>query len=126
MGNKLNLLVRTTSLFLVVAMAGWQNPPLTERQKTMSLNEQYNQLASVVAATKYLKYKCSRSDLPADSVIMKTANRVAVQKGWHSLSTEELVKHSDDIYHRLTKDSTQEQIKCNDFNRQLRKFINEL
>lgn len=126
MKKKLNFLIHITLLSLVVVITGCQTSRLTAQQKTTSLNEQNNQLASVVAATKYLKYKCSRSDLPADSVIMDAANRVAEKKGWHSLSTEKLVKYSNDIYQRLTKDSTQEQIKCNDFNRQLRKFINEL
>lgn len=107
------------------AITGCQYSQPVQQQKVISEKEQREQLASVVAATKYLKYKCNRSDLPDASVIIDVASRAAIQNGWKPLVLEELVKNSDIIYLRLTRDSTPEKTKCSYFNRELRPFIED-
>ncbi|ENU4538164.1 type II secretion system pilot lipoprotein GspS [Escherichia coli] len=125
MMNNLNPLISIASLFLMSAITGCQHSQTVQQQKIISEKEQHEQIASVVAATKYLKYKCNRSDLPDASVIIDVASRVAIQNGWKSLVLEEIVKNSDTIYLRLTRDSTPEKTKCSYFNRELRPFIED-
>lgn len=124
--NKLNRVKRITSLLLMLAIAGCQQSPSPSKQTAVSLSAQLEQTASLVAATRYLKSGCNRSDLPDEQVILNVATRVAIEKGWISLTREGIRKHSDVISERLNRDSTLEQIKCSEFNRQLVPFISEL
>ncbi|OPW90946.1 type II secretion system pilot lipoprotein GspS [Citrobacter sp. A316] len=124
--NKLNRVKRITSLLLMLAIAGCQQSPSPHKQTAVSLSDQLEQTASLVAATQYLKSACNRSDLPDEQVILHVATRVAIEKGWRSITREGIHKHSDIISERLNRDSTPEQIKCSEFNRLLSPFISEL
>jgi general secretion pathway protein S len=124
--NKLNSVKRITSLLLMLAIAGCQQSPSPRKQTAVSLSDQLEQTASLVAATRYLKSGCNRSDLPDEQMIINVATRVAIEKGWRTLTREGIRKHSDVISERLNRDSTPEQIKCSEFNRQLVPFISEL
>lgn len=72
--------VRSISLFFIIIISGCQTSQYSLHKKDIYLNDQRNQRASIVAATKYLKYKCNREGLPADSIIIEAVNRIAVQK----------------------------------------------
>ncbi|HBA8112698.1 TPA: type II secretion system pilot lipoprotein GspS [Escherichia coli] len=113
-------------LLIILAVAGCQQAPSIRKQAAVPTSEQLEQTASVAAATRYLKMRCYRSDLPDEQAILNGANRIANGKGWQSLTQEEIRKHSDDIYERLTQDSTPEHIKCSEFNQRLVPFIDEL
>lgn len=126
MVNTLKKLNCIMSLLVLVTVAGCQQAPTIRKQTAVPPSEQLEQTASIVAATRYLKMRCNRSDLPDEQAILNVANRLANGKGWQPLTLEEIRKHSDDIYERLTKDSTPEHIKCSEFNRRLVPFIGEL
>ncbi|WP_443006151.1 MULTISPECIES: type II secretion system pilot lipoprotein GspS [unclassified Serratia (in: enterobacteria)] len=113
-------------MLLLVGVAGCQQPRSTSQNKPVPLNDQVEQLASVVAGTKYLKYKCNRSDLPGDAVINKVANKVAKQRGWNPSDYAALPQRSEALYQSLTRDSTPEQTKCSSFNSLLAPFTDEL
>ncbi|MFC0228503.1 type II secretion system pilot lipoprotein GspS [Serratia aquatilis] len=123
---KLPLFVRLASVLLVLGVVGCQQPHSARQSKSVPLNDQVEQLASVVAGTKYLKYKCNRSDLPADAVINRVANKVAKQRGWDPAAYAALPQRSEAIYQSLTRDSTPEQTKCSSFNGLLAPFTDEL
>lgn len=123
---KLTQTIRIAPVLFILGAAGCQQPQTSNQQKTVPLNVQLEQLASVVAGTNYLKYKCNRSDLPADDVIITVAKRVAQQRGWNTLADADLRQRSDALYQSLTRDSTSEQTKCSSFNRRLVSFIDEL
>ncbi|WP_375055066.1 type II secretion system pilot lipoprotein GspS [Zobellella sp. DQSA1] len=95
---------------------GWQDAPAPA-------HEQLEQLASVIAGTKYLKDHCHRSDLPGEEAVNQVAHRLARQRGWDTLAYGGLAARSENLYQRLTEDSTPEQVKCGTFNEQLAPFI---
>lgn len=111
MGNILKKLNCIASLLVLVTISGCHQSPSIHKQATVPPSEQLEQMASIVSATRYLKMRCNRSDLPDEQSILNVANRIAIGKGWQSLTQEDIRKHSDDIYVRLTRDSTPEYIK---------------
>ena len=113
-------------MLFLLGLVGCQQPRSANLNKSVPLNEQVEQLASVIAGTKYLKNKCNRSDLPGDAVIEKVANKVARQRGWNPSDYTALPQRSAAIYQSLTRDSTPEQTKCSSFNSLLAPFTNEL
>ncbi|WP_219951589.1 GspS family T2SS pilot lipoprotein variant OutS [Dickeya zeae] len=90
---------------------------------SLSVNEQVSQLASLVAASKYLRVQCERSDLPDDSVILKTAMKVAAQKGWDTTRYQTLPQLSENLYQGLLKDGTPKVTQCSSFNRTMTPFL---
>ncbi|CAI1649277.1 Pullulanase secretion protein pulS precursor [Serratia fonticola] len=123
---KLTHIFRLAPVLLLLVTAGCQQPRSSVQKGPITLNEQVEQLASVVAGTKYLKYKCNRSDLPSDAVIDKVAYKVAKQRGWNSSSYGALPQRSEEIYQSLMRDNTPEQTKCSSFNSLLAPFTDEL
>ncbi|MDQ9128616.1 type II secretion system pilot lipoprotein GspS [Serratia fonticola] len=123
---QLTLVFRLVPVLFLLATAGCQQPRSSLQKGPTPLNEQVEQLASVVAGTKYLKYKCNRSDLPSDAVIDKVAYKVAKQRGWNSSSYGTLPQRSEEIYQSLMRDNTPEQTKCSSFNSLLAPFTAEL
>lgn len=123
---KLHPAFRLAPLLLLLVTAGCQQSRSSLQKNPVSLNEQAEQLASVIASTKYLKYKCNRSDLPSDAVIDKVAYKVAKQRGWNTAGYGDLSQRSEAIYQNLMRDSTSEQAKCSSFNSLLAPFTDEL
>ncbi|AHG18863.1 hypothetical protein Z042_03990 [Chania multitudinisentens RB-25] len=123
---RLSLIVRFMSVLFLVGVAGCQQSQSSNKNNPVPLNDQVEQLASLVAGAKYLKYKCNRSDLPADAVTMKVAYKVAKQRGWNTSNYASLPQRSETIYQSLTRDSTPEQTKCSSFNSLLVPFTEEL
>ncbi|MEG0868824.1 MAG: type II secretion system pilot lipoprotein GspS [Hafnia sp.] len=124
---KLSLIIRIIPVLFLVGVAGCQQQPGSASQyKAVPPDIQLKQLSSVVAGTKYLKYKCNRSDLPDDNVILGGAARVAKQRGWDSVKQTDLLQQSEALYLSLIRDSTPEQMKCSSFNQRLVPFISEL
>ncbi|KHN54663.1 type II secretion system pilot lipoprotein GspS [Pectobacterium fontis] len=120
---------------LCVALAGCQQTGTSVHKgtvagqssaATVSSNEQLNQLSSLVAATRYLKSKCNRSDLPDDATITNVALTVAKQRGWNVASYQALPQRSESLYQGLLKDSTPKETQCSEFNRTLTPFIDAL
>lgn len=93
---------------------------------TVSPNDQLNQLSSLVAATRYLKSKCNRSDLPDDATVMNVALTVAKQRGWNVASYQALPQRSESLYQGLLKDSMPKETQCSEFNRTLTPFIDAI
>lgn len=100
---------------------GGQSPAVT-----VSSNDQLNQLSSLVAATRYLKSKCNRSDLPDDATVTRVALTVAKQRGWNVASYQALPQRSESLYQGLLKDSTPKETQCSEFNRTLTPFIDAI
>lgn len=113
-------------LLLVLGITGCQQPRSALQKSPATANQQVEQLASVVAGTKYLKYKCNRSDLPSDDVINKAAYQVAKKRGWNTADYGMLPQRSEAIYQGLIRDNTPEQTKCSSFNSLLAPFTDEL
>ena len=80
----------------------------------------------MAAGARYLKNKCSRSDLPADETIDRAAWNVGKKRGWDNIDYATLSQRSTQMYQQLQQDSTPETTKCNQFNRQLAPFIASL
>ncbi|MEQ9859606.1 type II secretion system pilot lipoprotein GspS [Pectobacterium cacticida] len=93
---------------------------------TVSPNDQLNQLSSLIAATRYLKLACNRSDLPDDETIVNTALTVAKQRDWNIANHQALSQRSDSLYQGLLKDSTPKERQCSEFNRMLTPFISAM
>lgn len=117
---------RLIPVLLLLVTAGCQQPRSSQQKDPVALNEQVEQLASVIASTKYLKYKCNRSDLPSDAIIDKVAYKVAKQRGWNNAGYGALPQRSEEIYQSLMRDNTPEQTKCSSFNSLLAPFTDEL
>ncbi|KFX04697.1 pullulanase [Pectobacterium betavasculorum] len=93
---------------------------------TVSSNDQLSQLSSLVAATRYLKSQCNRSDLPDDATIANVALDVAKQRGWNVAGYQALPQRSESLYRGLLKDSTPKETQCSEFNRTLTPFIDAM
>ncbi|MGM3160283.1 GspS family T2SS pilot lipoprotein variant OutS [Dickeya undicola] len=93
---------------------------------SVSTNEQISQLASLVAASKYLRVQCERSDLPDDGTILRTAVKVASQKGWDTSHYQSLPQLSENLYQGLLKDGTPKATQCSSFNRSMTPFLDAM
>ncbi|RLM19438.1 pullulanase [Brenneria alni] len=118
---------------LCTILSGCQHTGNVARQGTgmgkdtaVSANDQLNQLSSLVAATKYLKYQCNRSDLPDDASINNAVLAVARQKGWDASNHQMLSQRSESLYQGLLKDSTSKETQCSTFNLTLMPFIDTM
>ena len=111
--------------FLLVS-TGCQQSRSSLQQKPIPPDEQIEQLASVSASAKYLKYQCHRSDLPSDAVMTNAIDKVARQRGWDIAEDKAVSQRSEQIYQHLQRDSTPESTKCSSFNRLLKPFIDDL
>lgn len=112
--------------FFLLGLVGCQQQRNEQKSAGVTVNQQIEQVASLIAGTQYLKRHCNRSDLPEDAVIKKVAYKAAQQRGWDTSAYGTLGAYSDTIYQRLTDDSTPEQTKCATFNKQLAPFTAEL
>ncbi|ATO33983.1 Lipoprotein OutS [Dickeya dianthicola] len=114
-----------------LSLAACQTPaPVknTASRSTASVpaNEQISQLASLVAASKYLRVQCERSDLPDDGTILRTAVKVAAQKGWDTSRYQSLPQLSENLYQGLLKDGTPKATQCSSFNRAMTPFLDAM
>ncbi|QDX29323.1 GspS family T2SS pilot lipoprotein variant OutS [Dickeya poaceiphila] len=103
-----------------------KNTTSSRSTTSVPVNEQLNQLASLVAASKYLRMQCERSDLPDDSVMLKTAVKVAAQKGWDTTRYQSLPQLSENLYQGLLKDGTPRNSQCSSFNRSMTPFLDTM
>jgi general secretion pathway protein S len=124
--NRLSFAVRFACVLSLLGVVGCQQQNSMQQNKSVPLHDQIEQLASLVAGTKYLKYKCNRSDLPGDAAIDKAAKQEAEQRGWDPAAYKALPQRSATIYQSLIRDSTPEQTKCSNFNSLLVPFTEEL
>ncbi|PWC22911.1 pullulanase [Brenneria roseae subsp. roseae] len=116
-----------------VSLAGCQQAGSSANQENAAnnavavpVNDQLNQLSSLVAATRYLKSQCNRSDLPDEATINNVALAVAKQRGWDVSNYQGLPQRSESLYQGLLKDSTPKEAQCSEFNRTLTPFIDAL
>lgn len=123
---QLSLIRLSVVTLFCLGLAGCQQPRSSTQSDPAAVNEQLEQLASVIAGARYLKHQCSRSDLPDDAVIDRVAYKVAKQRGWNTSSYGALPQLSASIYQSLLKDSTPEQTKCSSFNSLLAPFTDAL
>ncbi|WP_283603902.1 type II secretion system pilot lipoprotein GspS [Serratia proteamaculans] len=98
----------------------------TQSNTDPTLNGQHQQqLAALIAGSEYLKENCQRSDIPAMSVLTKTAISEAKKKQWpvdESLS-DTLPTEARNIINRLNQDPAPVAQKCAYFNQSLATFI---
>lgn len=116
---------------LCMTLAGCQTPTgsstsLAPAATSVSAGDQLNQIASLAAAGRYLKSQCSRSDIPDDATLQRSALHVAQQRGWHSVSLPALTQRSEQLYQGLLQDGTPKEAQCSEFNRSLAPFIAQL
>lgn len=88
-----------------------QTPPDAQRQ----------QIASLIAGTRYLKYQCAQTALPSDGKIEQAAYRVAQERGWAPSS--DVAAYSETLYQGLLHDVTSPAEQCAEFNQLLQPFI---
>lgn len=87
--------------------------------------QRQQQLAALIAGSEYLKENCQRSDIPAMSVLTKTAISEAKKKQWPVDETlsDTLPTEARNIINRLNQDPTPVAQKCAYFNQSLVTFI---
>ncbi|HAH6339330.1 TPA: type II secretion system pilot lipoprotein GspS [Escherichia coli] len=110
-------------LLLLTVITGCQYSSSHKQHTPPTLDQQREQLASVIAATKYLKNECNHSHLPDDSVVINVVRKLIAKKGRDNLNAEELLHHSNLIYLQLQQDNTPKEVICNDFEKSLNDFI---
>ncbi|MFE8049582.1 type II secretion system pilot lipoprotein GspS [Brenneria goodwinii] len=121
------LLISLSSMIL----AGCQqsepaNPKPVSNLTPVPESAQMNQLASLIAASRYLKQQCNRGDLPDDATINQTVLTLAKQKGWNISNTPALAQLSHTLYQGLLEDATPKETQCMEFNRSLVPFIDAM
>ncbi|MGL4860741.1 MAG: type II secretion system pilot lipoprotein GspS [Enterobacteriaceae bacterium] len=86
---------------------------------------QVQQLASLIAASEYLRNKCNRADIPAPDQLMNAALRLAQKKSWDTNQPEykQLPIDSQKLYSALLNDGTPVDQQCQQFNLSIRPFI---
>lgn len=90
----------------------------------MALDGQAQQIASLIAGTRYLKYQCGNSTLPTDGQIEQAAYAAAHQRGWQPPAG--IAARSNDLYQQLLKDSTPRAAQCAEFQQLLQPFLTTL
>jgi len=98
----------------------------TQSNTDPTLNGQHQQqLAALIAGSEYLKENCQRSDIPAMSVLTKTAISEAKKKAWPVDETlsDTLPTEARNIINRLNQDPAPVAQKCAYFNQSLATFI---
>ena len=70
---------------MIAVLAGCQQNRSSTLSPTISNEAQLEQLSSVAAGARYLKNKCSRSDLPSDDAIDRAAWNVGKKRGWGNI-----------------------------------------
>lgn len=94
------------------------------RAPAVSQSSQHQQLASLIAGTRYLKNQCGRSDLPSDGQIEQAAYQAAWQRGWTPTATE--AAQAEQLYQRLLNDATPRATQCAEFTQLLAPFVSQL
>ncbi|MFV8761827.1 type II secretion system pilot lipoprotein GspS [Yersinia enterocolitica] len=120
------VIVRVVPLLFLLCISGCQKTTSRSQSSQISVDTQVEQISSVIAGAKYLKYKCDRSDFPEDIVINEVAMNIAKKRGWSIPDYTLALERSDVIYQSIIQDSTSEQIKCGGFNKSLSPFSDEL
>lgn len=97
---------------------GSNTDPLLDTQRQQ-------QLAALIAGSEYLKENCQRSDIPAMSVLTKTAISEAKKKQWpvDEILSDTLPTEARNIINRLNQDPAPVAQKCAYFNQSLATFI---
>lgn len=98
----------------------------TQSNTDPTLNGQHQQqLAALIAGSEYLKENCQRSDIPAMSVLTKTAISEAKKKQWpvDEILSDTLPTEARNIINRLNQDPAPVAQKCAYFNQSLATFI---
>lgn len=87
--------------------------------------QRQQQLAALIAGSEYLKENCQRSDIPAISVLTKTAISEAKKKEWpvNATLSDTLPTDARNIINRLNQDPAPTAQKCAYFNQSLATFI---
>lgn len=122
------LLTFSAVTLLCITLVGCQAPThsgtaASSSVSSVTASDQLNQIASLVAASRYLKSQCNRSDFPDDSTLQRAALAVAQQKGWNAGNFTPLASRSDSLYQGLLQDGTPKEAQCSEFNRSLAPFI---
>ena len=119
------LLTFSAVTLLCMTLVGCQAPTRSSAvvASPISANDQLQQIASLVAASRYLKSQCNRSDIPDEAAIQRTALSVAQQKGWDTANLTMLTQRSESLYQGLLRDSTPKETQCSEFNRSLAPFF---
>ncbi|MFP1812833.1 type II secretion system pilot lipoprotein GspS [Lonsdalea quercina] len=113
--------------FCCLIIAGCQSSsPSRSGNARATQDEQINQLASLVAAGKYLRTQCNRSDLPDDNTLMRGALRQGEKKGWDVSGFQMLPPLSDTLYEGLLKDGTPKDQQCSAFNLSVSPFLSAI
>ncbi|MCW2475816.1 type II secretion system pilot lipoprotein GspS [Candidatus Symbiopectobacterium sp. NZEC151] len=121
------LLTFSAVTLLCITLVGCQAPTRSSTPvssvSSVSTAEQLNQIASLVAASRYLKSQCNRSDIPDDGTLQRAALAVAQQKGWSTAHFTQLAARSENLYQGLLQDGTPKEAQCSEFNRSLAPFL---
>lgn len=109
---------------LCITLAGCQTSTgSSTKAGSLSTTDQLNQVASLVAGSRYLKSQCNRSDMPDDASLQRAAVAAAQQKGWTGVNVTALAQRSELLYQGLLQDGTPQATQCSEFNRSLAPFI---
>lgn len=121
--NKRNKLIATFGI--IIALSGCAqkvkvSPPIAKKPLVYGLEEQYEQLSSVIAVATYLRNHCNRSDLGGEKNIYDNMLHIASAKGWdvNEIDKMKLSHLSADLYRSLSSNKSLES-HCNQLNREM-------
>lgn len=97
----------------------------SDQGASLAQPQQVEQLATLVAASGFLRDNCQRSDVPEQSTLLKAALSQAKSKGWRvsGAAQQQLPAQAQSILADLNQDGTPLAEKCAYFNQQLAPFI---
>lgn len=116
--------LRAFSFIVVTAalLAGCQQPVHKPQPPVAT---QLDQLSSLLASAQFLRQHCSRTDIPQNDQLQRTALQVAQQRGWNSEAVEyqQLAMKTQGRYQALEQDSSPLSQKCATLNSSSARFI---
>ncbi|WP_240780297.1 type II secretion system pilot lipoprotein GspS [Serratia proteamaculans] len=109
-----------------ILLTGCTTSPKSNTDPTLDGQHQ-QQLAALIAGSEYLKENCQRSDIPAISVLTKTAISEAKNRKWtiNDALSDSLPTDARNIINRLNQDPAPVAQKCAYFNQSLATFIED-
>lgn len=90
------------------------------------VTKQLDQLSAMLASGHFLRVNCSRTDIPDDATLRRTATELAQKRGWNIGAAEyqQLPAQTQLRYQALMQDTTPLQQKCSALNSKTARFIN--
>ena len=109
----------------IILLAGCTMNSTTQPEVGLTTS-QTEQLATLVAASGYLKDVCAQKNIPNENQLVSSALEQAKRKGWKpgSSAVQNIQAQSEIILSGLKQDKTPTEEKCAYFNKHIGSFLN--